>query len=116
MSLTKEQLLGMSETQVEKVILPGGGHVFVRSLTASELDAWERSLVQVKGAKLKRTPLVMARFVALVCCNEDATRKFSDDDVPAIGRMRADVVKAIYDAGQRFNNADEIEQDEEKNS
>ncbi len=116
--MNREQLLEMSDARVEKVILPGGGEAFVRTLTAVELDEWERSLtlpVRFKDKGIRRTTNVMSRYVAMVCCDESGKRTFSDGDAPAIGRMRADVVKAIFDAGQALNNADEIADDAEKN-
>jgi hypothetical protein len=46
---------------------------------------------------------VRARFVTLVCVNEDGTRMFEYADSERIGELDTDIVQAIVDAGFKLN-------------
>ncbi len=71
------------------------GQVFVRKLTAGELDTFYA--IEDEGQSTR------ARFVALVACDASNVRHFRDTDVADVAGLAFDVVDRISLAGQKFN-------------
>lgn len=103
--LTKDQILGIKDLQVEKVEVPEwGGHVFVRGMTGSERDAFEASVVDIRGSSQKINMVnVRAKLVSLTICDEDGNRLFEDADVIELGKKSALALQRLFDTAQRLS-------------
>jgi hypothetical protein len=104
--LTRDQILGAEDLETEDVPVPEwGGVVRVRSLTGTERDGFEASVVQFRrdGSRELRLANVRARFVALTAVGEDGERLFSDDDVKGLGRKSAAALERVWDAARQLS-------------
>ena len=79
-----------------------GGTVYVAKMTARERDDFE---FMVTGGKVGGMNMsnIRARFLAIVCVNEDGTKMFDEADAEWLGDLDTDVVQSIVDAGFRLN-------------
>lgn len=103
MALTREQIKAKRGVRPrEAVDVPELGTVYVAKMTARDRDAFEQ---MVTGGKVGGINLanIRARFVALVCVNEDGTRMFEDADAEWLGDLDTDIVQTIVDAGFKLN-------------
>lgn len=71
------------------------GQIYVRKLTAGELDTFYA--VEDEGQSTR------SRFVALVACDEKGERHFKDTDVADIAGLAFEVIDRISLRGQQFN-------------
>lgn len=98
--LTREQLLGVSDLEVEAIPGPGGqGEIGIRLLTGAERD-W---LVEQFTAAQEQTGGQLKQFQPLVCalgfCDEEGGRLFTTDEVAALAEKSA---LFLADAAQRI--------------
>ena len=103
MALTREQIKAKRGVRPRvSVEVPELGTVYVAKFSAKDRDRFEQMVTggKVGGVNLEN---VRARFVAMVCVNEDGTRMFEDGDAEWIGELDTDIVQAIVDAGFRLN-------------
>ena len=79
-----------------------GGTVYVAKLSARDREDFE---FMVPGGKAGSVNMrnIRARFLTLVCVNEDGTRMFEESDADWLGDLDTDAVQAIVDAGFRLN-------------
>jgi hypothetical protein len=89
--------------------------VFVREITAAELDRYQSGLVRHRG---KKTEVDMtnarAKLVVLCACDENRQRIFNDSDVEWLTKKSARVINRIYDAAVKLNNIIQSDEDEEE--
>lgn len=85
------------------VDVPELGTVYVAKFSAKDRDRFEQMVTGGKVGGSVNLENVRARFVALVCVNEDGTRMFDDSDAEWIGELDTDIVQAIVDAGFKLN-------------
>lgn len=119
----RESILEADDLPREDLPIPEWGvTVWVRTLSGTERDAFEDSNRKVTGSgKGVQITAQMgnfrARLAVLVCCDEDGTRLFSDEDAPALGRKSTAALDRIADVAIRLNRLgpDALE-DAEKNS
>jgi hypothetical protein len=105
-SLTREQMLGAIDVQIESVFVPEwGGTVYVRSLQGKGRDQFEGSRVRIKADG--KVELVhdntRARLLALTVCTEAGALLFSEEDVAALGEKNAAALDRIFDVAQRLS-------------
>ncbi len=107
--LTREEILSKwSRLQIEPVIVDGD-EVYVRELTASERDAYESSIMNMRiGADgtqsfTTNTRDMRARLVAMSLCDEEGTRVFGDDDVAAVGALSAAAIDKVFGIAKRLS-------------
>jgi len=101
MALTKKDILKADDIQKEMVNVPEwGGDIYLRTMSGLERDAFEQSIVKDKVTNLTN---IRARFCALVICDEDGKRLFTDADVVELGRKSSLVLSRIFDVGQSLN-------------
>lgn len=115
--LTRDQILGVSDTSIVSVEAPEwGGVVHVRTMSGADRDEFETAAVALrKSGKLKGQ--ARALFVAFVACDADGNRLFTLDDIDALGKKRANVLERIAAAGIRLNRLTDLEvEDEAKKS
>lgn len=98
--LTKEQILLSDDLPQEPVQVPEwGGEVQVRTMTGTDRDAFEASLIGKDG----RLENVRARLVSLTLCDEAGVRLFSDGDIDALGQKSAKALDRVFTVAQRLN-------------
>ena len=113
--LNRDAILKANDITMQTVNVPEwGGDVSIRTLTGTERDAFEASIVSGKKHDMTN---IRAKLVARSVVDEKGVRLFTDDDVCAIGRKNAKALDRIFDAAQRMNGIRETEiQELEKNS
>lgn len=120
--LTREKILNAVDIHFEIVPVPEwGGEVWVRSLSGSERDAFEASIVEFKGKKTAvKIQNIRAKLAALTMVDSDgpkAKRLFSDADVLILGKKSASALDRVYTVAQRLSGiSDEDIEELEKNS
>ena len=98
--LNKAAILAADDLPRESVTVPEwGGEVLVRTMTGTERDAFETSLLE----KDKRMENMRARLVSLTLCDETGERMFSDDEVTALGKKSAIALDRVFAVAQRLN-------------
>lgn len=98
--LTKEAILAADDLPRELVNVPEwGGDVFVRTMTGTDRDAFEASLIGKEG----RMENVRARLVSLALCNEAGERMFDDAEIAALGKKSARALDRVFSVAQRLN-------------
>lgn len=98
--LNKAAILAADDLPRESVTVPEwGGEVLVRTMTGTERDAFESSLLD----KDKRLENMRARLVSLTLCDESGERMFSDDEVTALGKKSAIALDRVFAVAQRLN-------------
>jgi hypothetical protein len=104
--LTREQMLGAIDVQIEAVFVPEwGGTVYVRSLQGKGRDRFEGSRVRVTdNGKVELVhDNTRARLLALTICDASGTLLFSEEDVAALGEKNAAALDRIFDVAQRLS-------------
>jgi len=100
--LTRESILQSDDLPRELVEVPEwGGDVYVRTLTGTERDAFEQSMVHKKN----KTNLanVRARFAVLTVCDDSGQRLFTDEDAKELGTKSAAALDRVFEVAQRLN-------------
>lgn len=116
--LSKDALLAAAAQPlpVERVEVPElDGHVFVRGMSGSERDAWERSLFIGRGKRREFDGTnVRARLAVKCLVDETGTRLFADSEAGALGKLRVDVLQRIFETAQRMSGVTDEDIDELK--
>ena len=100
--LTKEQILAADDLRTEEVEVPEwNGSVFVRTLTGTDRDAFEQSVVQ--GVDKMDLANVRARMAVLCMADEEGKRLFEDSDAKALGAKSSLALGRIFTAAQKLN-------------
>ena len=98
--LTKEAILAADDLPRETVLVPEwGGDVYVRTMSGTDRDAFEASLLEKDG----RMENVRARLVALTLCDSQGDRLFDDSEIAALGRKSARALDRVFSVAQRLN-------------
>jgi len=98
--LSKEAILAADDLPREKVNVPEwGGEVLVRTMSGTDRDAFESSLLEQDG----RMENVRARLVALTLCDAHGDRLFVDSEIAALGRKSARALDRVFSVAQRLN-------------
>lgn len=80
-----------------------GAVVWVRTLTALEGEGLEG---------INKKPNYMGRFAAIVLCDKQGNRIFTDEDAGTLGEMPAPIMLRINDVAQKLNGMDKLSQEE----
>ena len=110
--LTREAILNAQDQETEDVFVPlWEGYVTIRSMTGTERDKYEASLVsyqrdaqgrpQVKSIELDN---LRARLISLVAIDEKGDRLFTETDVLRLGEKNAVALDLLFTAAQRLSN------------
>lgn len=111
-ALDRAAILGADDIVTRRVRVPEwGGHVFVRSMTAGERDAFDAFVTSHADE-----PRVRAYIVALCAVDADGNRLFSADDVDALNAKCSAAMTEVFMAAREINKLflDDSE-DQEKN-
>ena len=98
--LSKDAILAADDLPRETVNVPEwGGEVLVRSMSGTDRDAFEASLIEKDG----RMENVRARLVALTLCDAQGDRLFDDSEIVTLGRKSARALDRVFSVAQRLN-------------
>ena len=106
MLLSRDQILQADDLQTEDVEVPEwGGSVRVRGLLGSERDAFEASMVHMRGNGQRELRLanMRARLVVMSVVDENGRRMFTDADVKALGDKSAAALDRVFDAARKLS-------------
>lgn len=112
--LNRDQILEADDREYDTVPCPEwGGDVRLRSITGTQRDAYEQSLINGNGADRKMN-LRNARVKLIVLSAVDETGRplFNSDDVNQLGRKNAAPIDRLFDAARKL--AGMSEQDVDK--
>lgn len=99
--LDRQAILEADDKRIEKVDVPEwGGHVFVRTLTGAERDAFERDWT---GADGQVNANFRAKLAARAICFEDGKRVFADGDVGPLGEKSSAALDRVFAVAIRLN-------------
>ena len=102
--LTKDAILAADDLPRETLRVPEwGGDVYVRTMSGTDRDQFEASLIAKEGAKEGRMENVRARLVALTLCDASGTRLFEDGEIASLGRKSARALDRVFSVAQRLN-------------
>ena len=103
--LNKKSILQCDDLPKELVSVPEwGGDVFVRTLSGTERDMFEQSMMEGKGKNREMNlKNIRARLAVLTICTEDGTRLFEAKDVDALGKKSAAALDRIFSVSQKLN-------------
>jgi hypothetical protein len=102
--LGREEILAADDRKYETVECPEwGGEVRLKSISGTQRDAYEQSLIQSNGNDRKMN-LRNARVKLIVLCAVDAEGRslFSAEDVSALGRRNAAPIDRLFDTCKRL--------------
>lgn len=109
--LSKDAILAADDLPRETVNVPEwGGEVLVRTMSGTDRDAFEASLLEKDG----RMENVRARLVALTLCDAQGDRLFNDSEIAALGRKSARALDRVFSVAQRLNGIGEEQVDAAK--
>lgn len=95
--LLRDAILSNKDLPVKSVEVPEwGGEVFVRTLTALELE-------EFTDAASKDGKQVRARFAATALSDEAGKRLFTDDDVEALSNKSHSALDRVWKVGAALN-------------
>lgn len=105
MALTRDQILGAQDLETREVHVPewadpvtGDDVVYVRALTGKERDAWEASLMQIRGKASVPNPANMrAKMVVRSLVDAEGKRLFTDADTNPLGDHSAQVLDRLFE-------------------
>ena len=122
MSLTRQQILDAEDMPPLKLVnVPEwGGDVYLRGMTAKELDAHEQRAIyyrRKKGNVTEEVDNVRASKLVKVIVDEAGKRLFMDADVEALGAKYSAVISRLWDESEAMTSVNKEAIDEaEKNS
>lgn len=103
--LSRDQILGADDRTYEVVSTPEwGGEVRLRSLTGSERDEWESSMVRQVGNKTTyNVRNSRAKLIALSAVDGDGQPLFTKADVIKLGSKSAAPLDRLFAVCQRLS-------------
>ncbi|MHC4145165.1 MAG: hypothetical protein ACYSUD_10345 [Planctomycetota bacterium] len=119
--LTAAEILGADDLPKELVECPEwGGHVYVRTFTGMERDAWEQSMMsspeKINGKQPRgvETDMANARanLVSRTACDESGEPIFTLEQMDALGRKSAKALGRCFDVASRLNGLSSEDMDE----
>jgi hypothetical protein len=107
--LGRADILGVNDQQYTEVAVPEWGtdpedppYVRIKGLTARERDHFEES-VAGQGSKKMNFENIRARFLALVCVDENNKSLFTDADIPLLGMKSAAALNRVFTIGSKMS-------------
>ena len=103
--LTKDAILAASDMEYEIVDVPEwGGQVRVRSLTGTERDAFESSMLEGSGKNQKiSTKDIRAKLCARTIVDMEDKRLFNDGEIAKLGAKSAAALDRVYTVASRLS-------------
>ncbi|MCA8248074.1 phage tail assembly chaperone [Burkholderia multivorans] len=118
--LNRAAILAANDLSTETVEVPEwGGAVILRTMTGTQRDAYETSLMtkDAAGRYTVDTENMRAKLVIFTAVDETGTPVFTLDDLGALAGKNAAVIERLFVTAQRINGlAKDAVADAEKNS
>ncbi len=92
--MTAVDYLKLCERPVKKITVPLFGDVHVRGLSAPEYDAFEHASARGSGSTTEFIPNT-ACLIRYGMVREDGSHIFSDEDLPGLANMPAEVSRPL---------------------
>jgi hypothetical protein len=82
----------------------GGITVYIRSITAAEIDSWQDETYQLNGANVTvNRANIRARLLARCLVDEHGERAYTDAQAEELGAKNNRVVERLYKVAERLN-------------
>lgn len=102
--LSKAEILSANDLPSEDVDVPEwGGVVRIRTMSGTERDAMEQSLLGPDGKPTRNTRGLRARVVALTAIDEEGNRLFTEGEAEQLGTKSAAALSRLFDAAAKLN-------------
>lgn len=103
--LSKADILASADLRTETICVPEwGGAVRVRTLTGTERDAFEATLVKsIDGQRVPDLENLRAKLCAATIVDESGRQVFEPSDLLALGKKSALAIDRVFTAAQRLN-------------
>lgn len=103
--LSKDDILAVQDVQYEDVEVPEwGGTVRVKSMTGTERDDFEGSMIKGKGKSASvNLSNLRAKLVARSVVDGANKRIFSDEDITELGKKNSAALNRVYEVAQRLS-------------
>lgn len=98
MALSRDQILDASDLETKEVEVPEwGGTVLVKALSGRDRDAYEASLMKIRGKEqIPDLHNMRAKLVARAIVDEEGKRLFTDQDINALGLKSAAALDRVH--------------------
>lgn len=103
---SRDAILQAQDTVIELCLTPEWPcDVYVRSLSGSDRDSWEGSLLVRKGngKRVVSYEDIRAKLVAKTACDEQGNLLFSFSDVTALGKKNSAALSRVFDVARRLS-------------
>jgi hypothetical protein len=102
MILSKQQILEAQDLRRETITVPEwGGDVIVKTMTGTERNDWQRSLMGSDGEP--DLSGAMPKLLARCLVDEHGARLFEEFDLQALGEKSGAVIERLINVAQRLN-------------
>lgn len=100
--LSGEEILTVDDRKLERVDVPEwGGHVWVRGLSGTERDTFERSVIQGKGRNREvNLENFRSKLIVLAAVSKDGVQLFSRSQVSLLGTKSAAALQRVFAKAQ----------------
>ncbi len=105
MLLNRDQILAAQDIAWEDVDVPEwSGSVRVRGLTGEERDAYEATILKMRGTNAQlNLANARAKLAQRSMVGEDGALLFSESDIAALARKSAAALERVFDVAQRLS-------------
>jgi hypothetical protein len=110
--LSKEEIFGMDDIPTEEVVVPEwkGRTVLVCGLTAAGKNAYQASLLEIKGNSRKvRMENATAKLLVRTLVNRQRQSLFTESDIERLGTKSAAALERLAQVANRLSGMDEAE-------
>lgn len=104
--LTLDDLRKRPARRIQKVLIPDlGGYLHLRSLYGDELEGWEESRIERKGANARvNAENTRASLLVLVLCSADGRAlDFTEEDVKALAGQDGRALNQLFEVACEMN-------------
>jgi hypothetical protein len=106
MKLTRELILNCDDLKTEDIFIPEWqGTVTVKAMTGTERDAFEASMIEMKGANQTfKLENMRAKLVSKTVIDPDTKQQlFTVGDIEALGKKSAAALDRIFAVSQKLS-------------
>tara|TARA_Y100000593_G_scaffold46010_1_gene87475 strand:+ start:1349 stop:1732 length:384 start_codon:yes stop_codon:yes gene_type:complete len=114
MNLDRSALLTPVAVEVVEVPIPEmDGHVYIKGMTVTERNRFERQFRTRKGDTIdSRMQQLRQRIVIACVCDAEGSPILTDADIDALGKQRADIIERLVNAAQKVSGFSSEDMDE----
>lgn len=111
--LSKDEIFGMDDIPMEEVVVPEwhGRKVLVCGLTAAGKNAYQASLLEIKGSSRRvKMENALAKLLVRTIVNRQRQPIFTETDIERLGTKSAAALERLATVANRLSGMDEKEQ------